>query len=111
METQKGYNIMAYNYYNQQRQGGYNNNRRYQQQKTLQEEELLPIKTLEEFLSQRLDVYLSAIDLIKARGLDPADFAFALGGWVSCYIIEKEKNEFLNGLKEAKTQFFKRNYI
>lgn len=96
--------------YQQNNYGG-NNNYQQQPQQVPQQDVPLPIKTPEEFFSQRLDTYLAAIELIKARGLDPSEFAFCLGGWVTSYVIEKEKNEYLNALKEAKSQFFKRNNI
>lgn len=69
----------------QQQQGGYPQQGGYQQQ--------VPPPappTPEEFINERLDVYLTFADTIKARGLDPADFAFALGGWVTSFAMTRK---------------------
>lgn len=71
------------NYGNRQYSGGY-------QQSQYQAPPPPPI-TPEEFFSKRIDVYLSAIETIKSRGLDVGDFAFALGGWVTSYVLEEQK--------------------
>lgn len=91
---------MAYNYGNR---GGYNNyggNNNYQQRnynnggyQQQQQPAPEPPMTPEEFFSKRLDVYLAATDLIKARGLDPTEFAFALGGWVTSYLLQEERKQ------------------
>lgn len=79
---------MAYGYKKnnqgyQQQQGGYQQQGRYQQQ--------TPPPTPEEFINERLDVYQIFIDTIKARGLDPADYAFFLGPWVTSFILEDKR--------------------
>ena len=33
------------------------------------------------------------IDTIKARGLDPADYAFFLGPWVTSFILENKRGK------------------
>lgn len=47
-----------------------------------------PPPTPEEFINQRLDIYLAFADVIKERGLDVGDFAFFLGGWITSYALE-----------------------
>lgn len=93
---------MAYNNYGNR--GGYNNNygnrggyqqnnyggNNYQQQQQPAPE---PPMSPEEFFSKRIDTYLAAIDVIKARGLDPSEFAFALGGWITSYLLQEEKKQ------------------
>lgn len=81
---------MAYGYKKnnqgyQQQQGGYQQQGRYQQQ--------TPPPTPEEFINERLDVYQIFIDTIKARGLDPADYAFFLGPWVTSFILEDKRGK------------------
>lgn len=63
----------------QQQQGGY-------QQQTPPPTPPTP----EEFINERLDVYLMFMDAIKARGLDPADFVFMLGGWITSFTMTKK---------------------
>lgn len=70
----------------QQQQGGYQQQGRYQQQTPPP-----PLPTPEEFINERLDVYQVFIDTIKARGLDPADYAFFLGPWVTSFILENKR--------------------
>lgn len=69
----------------QQQQGGYQQHGGYQQQTPPPAP-----PTPEEFINDRLDVYLMFMDAIKARGLDPADFAFALGGWVTSFAMTRK---------------------
>lgn len=71
----------------QQQQGGYQQPQGgYQQQTPPPPPPLNP----EEFINERLDVYLMFTEAIKARGLDPADFAFALGGWVTSFAMTRK---------------------
>lgn len=73
-QTQGGY---------QQQQGGYQQPQGGYQQQT-------PPPTPEEFINERIDIYLMFTEAIKARGLDPADFAFGLGGWVTSFAMSKK---------------------
>lgn len=66
----------------QQQQGEYQQQGGYQQR--------TPPPTPEEFINDRLDVYLMFSEAIKARGLDPGDFAFALGGWVTSFAMTRK---------------------
>lgn len=68
-----------------QQQGGHQQQGGYQQQTPPP-----PPPTPEEFINDRLDVYLMFMDAIKARGLDPADFAFGLTQWVTSYQMAKK---------------------
>lgn len=93
---------MAYNNYGNR--GGYNNygnrggyqqnnyggNNNYQQQQQSVPE---PPTSPEEFFSKRIDTYLAALEVIKARGLDPSEFAFCLGGWCTSYLLQEEKKQ------------------
>lgn len=82
---------MAYGYrknnqgYGQQ-QGGYQQPQGGYQQQT-------PPSTPEEFINERLDVYQIFINTIKARGLDPADYAFFLGPWVTSFVLESKRGK------------------
>lgn len=85
---------MAYSYRknNQgygQPQGGYQQQGGYQPQGGYQQQTPPPLNP-EEFINERLDTYLMFTEAIKARGLDPADFAFALGGWVTSFTMTKK---------------------
>lgn len=94
---------MAYNNYGNR--GGYNNygnrggyqqnnyggNNNYQQQQQPPAPE--PPTSPEEFFSKRIDTYLAALEVIKARGLDPSEFAFAMGGWVTSYLLQEERKQ------------------
>lgn len=85
---------MAYNNYNNNG-GGYNNNQRgnYQQgnggyqQNNRYNQAPQPPQNPEDFINERVDIYTMFVDAIKAKGLDPADFAFALGGWVTSFVL------------------------
>lgn len=88
---------MAYGY---QRQGGNNYGGSYQRnyqgnqgggsyQK--QSKTPLPPLTPEEYLNEKIDAYLAFTEIIKQRGLDPADFSFYLGGWITSFVITNEK--------------------
>lgn len=70
----------------QQQQGGYQQQQGGYQQQTPPP----PPPTPEEFINKRLDVYLMFMDAIKARGLDPADFVFMLGGWITSFTMTKK---------------------
>ena len=45
----------------------------------------------EEYLNEKIDAYLAFTEIIKQRGLDPADFSFYLGGWITSFVITNEK--------------------
>lgn len=87
---------MAYGQYNNNRnygnnnggynRGGYNNN--YQQ--TQQPQQPLDIN---QEINDRIDMYLLIQETIKQKGLDPADFAFAMGGWTTSLILEQKKGK------------------
>lgn len=82
---------MAYGYrknnqgYGQQ-QGGYQQQQGGYQQQTPPPAPVTP----EEFINDRIDIYLMFTEAIKARGLDPADFAFGLGGWVTSFAMTRK---------------------
>lgn len=82
---------MAYGYrknnqgYGQQ-QGGYQQQQGGYQQQTPPPAPPSP----EEFINDRIDIYLMFTEAIKARGLDPADFAFGLGGWVTSFAMTRK---------------------
>lgn len=84
---------MAYGYRKnnqgyQQQQGGYQQQGGCQQQGGYQQQ--TPPPTPEEFINNRIDIYLMFTEAIKARGLDPADFAFAMGGWVTSFAMTRK---------------------
>lgn len=84
---------MAYNrQYSNNNYGGGNyqrnfNNNSYQQQQ--QQPVVQPPMSPEEFIDNRLNVYQVFVNRIKEQGLDPADYGFALGGWVTSYCMAK----------------------
>lgn len=70
----------------QQQQGGYQQPQGGYQQQTPPPAPPTP----EEFINDRIDIYLMFTEAIKARGLDPADFAFGLGGWVTSFAMTRK---------------------
>ena len=44
----------------------------------------------EEFIDDRIAVHQLFMNRIKEQGLDPSEFAFAIGGWVTSYCLEKK---------------------
>lgn len=85
----------SYNNFNNQQgnyqQRNYRGNNNYSQQQ--QSQPAQPPMSPEEFIDNRINVYQVFVNQIKSQGLDPADFCFALGGWVSSYLISKEQRE------------------
>lgn len=88
-----GYNNYGSRQYNNNR-GGYNNNgggynqqQSYNQPQQQQEPPLSP----EEFIDERVALHQLFTNRIKEQGLDPADFAFALGAWVTSYVLERKR--------------------
>lgn len=51
------------------------------------------ILTLEEFTNERIDCYLKMKDIIANRGVDIADVAFFLGGWITSYVSFAKKGK------------------
>lgn len=66
---------------------GYNN---YQQNNNNYQPQNKPPFDLTQFVNQRLDVYDAFIEAIAARGKEPSDYAFALGGWVTSAVMKQE---------------------
>lgn len=84
---------MAYGNYNRgnygNNGGGYGNNGGFQRQ---QQTPPQPVDINAE-INARIDMFLQIQEAIKARGLDPADFAFATGGWTTSLILEMKKGK------------------
>lgn len=51
------------------------------------------IPTLEEFVNERIDCYLKIKDIVANRGVDIADLAFYLGGWITSYVSFARKGK------------------
>lgn len=87
-----GYNNYGNRQYNNNR-GGYNNNgggynqqQNYNQPQQQQEPPLTP----EEFIDERIAIHQVFVNRIKEQGLDPADYAFFLGGWVTSFLMSRK---------------------
>lgn len=77
------------NYGGQRRSTGYsykNNNSGYNNAPPAQQ----PFD-LDAFIAERLDVYDAFVNAIQVRGKSEADYAFALGGWVTSAILEQRR--------------------
>lgn len=44
-------------------------------------------------INARIDLFVRINEVIKARGLDPSEFAFAVGGWTTSLILEQKKGK------------------
>lgn len=62
-------------------QNGYNNGGYQKQQK--------PVQTAQEFINERLDIYLQFIDAITERGMDATEFKEMLGGWITSFQLQQ----------------------
>lgn len=88
---------MYYNNYGNRQysdnRGGYNNNGGgyNQQQNYNQPQQQEPPISPEEFIDERVALHQLFTNRIKEQGLDPADFAFALGAWVTSYVLERKR--------------------
>lgn len=76
------YNNYGNRQYNNNR-GGYNNNGGGYNQQQQQKPPLSP----EEFIDERIAIHQVFINRIKEQGMDPADYAFFLGAWVTSFLI------------------------
>lgn len=76
------------NYSNQQsnyQRNNYGGNNNYTQQPSQ------PPVTPEQFIDDRIAIHQVFVNRIKEQGLDPADFAFMLGGWITSYMLETKR--------------------
>lgn len=80
-----GYNNYGNRQYNNNR-GGYNNNGGGYNQPQQQRQE--PPLSPEEFIDERIALHQLFTNRIKEQGLDPADYAFFLGTWITSYVLE-----------------------
>lgn len=69
--------------------GGYNQQQNYNQPQQQQEPPVSP----EEFIDERVALHQLFTNRIKEQGLDPADFAFALGGWITSFMLENKRGK------------------
>lgn len=51
------------------------------------------IPSLEEFINERIDCYLKIKDIVANRGVDIADLAFYIGGWITSYVSFAKKGK------------------
>ena len=87
-----GYNNYGNRQYNNNR-GGYNNGGGYNQQQNYnqpQQQQQEPPLSPEEFIDDRVALHQLFTNRIKEQGLDPADFAFFLGGWITSFLMSKK---------------------
>lgn len=66
--------------------GGYNQQQNYNQSQQQQEPPISP----EEFIDDRIALHQLFVNRIKEQGLDPADYAFFLGGWITSFLMSKK---------------------
>lgn len=86
-----GYNNYGNRQYNNNR-GGYDNEgyirqQNYNQPQQRQQE---PPLSPEEFIDERVAIHQVFVNRIKEQGLDPADYAFFLGGWVTSFLMSRK---------------------
>lgn len=88
-----GYNNYGNRQYNNNR-GGYNNNSGgYNQQQNYnqpQQQQQEPPLSPEEFIDERIAIHQVFVNRIKEQGLDPADYAFFLGGWITSFLMSRK---------------------
>ena len=86
---------MGYNNYGnrQYNRGNYNNGGGYNQQNYNQPQVQKPPVTPEEFIDDRVALHQLFTNRIKEQGLDPADFVFALGGWITSFMLEDKRRK------------------
>ena len=77
-----GYNQGGNNY----PRNNYGGNNNYTPQQQVQ-----PPVTPEQFIDDRIAIHQVFTNRIKEQGLDPADFAFMLGGWITSYMLETKR--------------------
>lgn len=89
-----GYNNYGNRQYNNNR-GGYNNNGGgyNQQQNYNQPQQQEPPLSPEEFIDERVALHQLFTNRIKEQGLDPADFAFFLGAWITSFVLENKRSK------------------
>ena len=86
---------MAYGYNNFNNQQGnyqrknYGGNNSYSPQQ--QPQPAQPPVTPEQFIDDRIAIHQVFTNRIKEQGLDPANFAFMLGGWITSYMLETKR--------------------
>lgn len=89
-----GYNNYGNRQYNNNR-GGYNNNgggyNQYNQQNYNQPQQQEPPLSPEEFIDERIALHQLFTNRIKEQGLDPTDYAFFLGTWITSYVLERKR--------------------
>lgn len=82
--------------YGNRNYGGGNNNQYQNNFNQQQVQQPIEPPSPEEFIEMRLRTYTSFIEYIKQKGLNPEDFAFFLGGWVTSYMMEVKDIERKN---------------
>lgn len=86
-----GYNNYGNRQYNNSR-GSYNNGGGYNQQQNYnQQQQQEPPVSPEEFIDERIALHQLFTNRIKEQGLDVADFAFAIGGWITSFVLERKR--------------------
>lgn len=85
-----GYNNYGNRQYSNSR-GSYNNGGGYNQQQNYnQPQQQEPPLSPEEFIDERIAIHQVFVNRIKEQGLDPADYAFFLGGWVTSFLMSRK---------------------
>lgn len=87
-----GYNNYGNKQYNNSR-GSYNNGGGYNQQQNYngyQQQQEPPVSP-EEFIDERIALHQLFTNRIKEQGLDPTDYAFFLGPWITSYVLERKR--------------------
>lgn len=84
---------MAYSYNNFNNQQGNYQRRNYggNNSYTPNQQPAQPPVTPEQFIDDRIAIHQVFTNRIKEQGLDPADFTFMLGGWVTSYMLETKR--------------------
>lgn len=78
-----------YNNYNNQ-QGNYQRNN-YGGNNNYTPQSAQPPVTPEQFIDDRIAIHQVFVNRIKEQGLEPSDFVFMLGGWVTSYMLETKR--------------------